>query len=209
MSSVFTRLPVYRTVECEPFCYPLPSSFHSSTITPTHTRSITNKMVALSSLTSLALLGSSTALPSLLSDLLPKRTGCGEVNVVLTGLPPNHPTVIEQGWNPTMVANALTTDGEAVIAAGYNYLSVLFGPEVDEEATLGAALKGTYWSVAVTGFGVRGANSSELTHHMESKSRQCVGSSLWYCRLIIRLCRDPADVPPKSTGRVSRIQSLA
>lgn len=128
-------------------------------------------MVAFSPVASLALFGSAAALPSLLSDLLPKLNGCGEVNVILTGLPPNHPTVIEQGWDPTMVANALKADGEAVIAAGYNYLSVLLGPEVDEEATLGAALEGTYWSVAVTGFGVRGANSSELTHHMESKSR--------------------------------------
>jgi hypothetical protein len=128
-------------------------------------------MVAFSSLASLALLGSATALPSLSSrdSYLTKRAGCGEVNIVLTGLPPNHPTVIEQGWDPAMVAAALKSDGEAVIAAGYNYLSVLLGPEVDENATLGAKLEGTYWSVAVTGFGVRGANSSELTHHLESE----------------------------------------
>jgi hypothetical protein len=176
-SSVFSHFSTYIIVEYWFLGYLLSLNFHSSTkalVYPT-----TSKMVALSSLVSLALLGSATALPSLLSNLFPRRTGCGEVNVVLTGLPPNHPTVIEQGWDPTMVANALQADGDAVIAAGYNYLSVLLGPEVDEEATLGAALTGTYWSVAVTGFGVRGANSSELTHHMESKSRYALKLFLW------------------------------
>lgn len=109
-----------------------------------------------------------TALPSLATDLISAPTGCGQVNVVLTGLPPNHPTVIEQGWDPAFVANALKVDGEAVIAAGYNYLSVLLGPEVDEKATLGKKLEGTHWHIAVTGFGVRGSNSTDLTYHMES-----------------------------------------
>lgn len=66
------------------------------------------------------------------------RTDCGKYNVLLTyvvhdmscfecelirmhsGLPPFHPLVAAQGWNTTMVNEALHRDFNAIVAAGYN-----------------------------------------------------------------------------------------
>lgn len=89
-----------------------------------------------------------------------------------------------------MVNADLKGDAVKIVKAGYNYkselpnilrikvfntpnqrskLAVYLGPEVDMAKTLGAELEGTRWAVAVTGMGVRGSNSTELTTHLESK----------------------------------------
>jgi hypothetical protein len=36
------------------------------------------------------------------------------------GLPPNHPTVIAQGYNPVLVETALRADFANILKAGYN-----------------------------------------------------------------------------------------
>ncbi|KAF2791646.1 hypothetical protein K505DRAFT_363639 [Melanomma pulvis-pyrius CBS 109.77] len=168
-------------------------------------------MVALISLVSIALIGSAAALPPALPT---KKTGCGEVNVVLTGLPPNHPTVIAQGYDPKAVDAGLKADGANVIKAGYNYMLVLLGPEVDEPATLGKKLEGTMWSVAATGFGVRGSNTTELTYHMEKTLQlfreKAPGAALAFNRSPVStleaiqrwapLSSDCADSPGKDLG---------
>ncbi|KAK4610221.1 hypothetical protein CLAFUW4_13668 [Fulvia fulva] len=59
----------------------------------------------------------------------PKPNKCGKIDAFLTGLPPNHPLVIEQGYNPTAVNNALRADQKNIIAAGYNVRYMLSGPE--------------------------------------------------------------------------------
>ncbi|EON65240.1 hypothetical protein W97_04477, partial [Coniosporium apollinis CBS 100218] len=124
-------------------------------------------MVAFSFLASLALIGSAVALPSS-EPVSGKKRGCGEVNVVLAGLPPNHPLLIARGFPPAVVNAAIRSEAAGVIAAGYNFRVVLLGPEVDVTATLGKKLKGTDWSVAVTGNGLRSDNTVEGTRHFEN-----------------------------------------
>ncbi|KIV91678.1 hypothetical protein PV10_06192 [Exophiala mesophila] len=49
-----------------------------------------------------------------------RNPGCGDVDVFFTGLPPFHPLVIEQGFDPNMVNNALRRDAAEIVEAGYN-----------------------------------------------------------------------------------------
>ena len=49
-----------------------------------------------------------------------KPNRCKKIDAFLTGLPPNHPLVIEQGYSPTAVNNALRADQKNILAAGYN-----------------------------------------------------------------------------------------
>ncbi|KAH8594316.1 hypothetical protein B0O99DRAFT_687955 [Bisporella sp. PMI_857] len=46
--------------------------------------------------------------------------GCGEVNIIFTGLPPYQPLVAEQGFNQTLVDHTLRADAAAILKAGYN-----------------------------------------------------------------------------------------
>ncbi|KAF2870513.1 hypothetical protein BDV95DRAFT_595257 [Massariosphaeria phaeospora] len=87
------------------------------------------------------------------------------------GLPPNHPTVIESGWDPAMVNTSLHADWQNIIDAGYNVRVFLLGPEEmnkpDTIARLGTELLKQDWAVAEVGFGVRGSNRTDLTIELE------------------------------------------
>lgn len=49
---------------------------------------------------------------------------CGQPNVVLTGYPPYHPLVLQQGYDPASVEADLRQDAARIRAAGYNYRSM-------------------------------------------------------------------------------------
>ncbi|KAK0654933.1 hypothetical protein B0T16DRAFT_450679 [Cercophora newfieldiana] len=55
------------------------------------------------------------------------------------GLPPSHPLIIQQGFDPALIDAALRQDAANIIKAGYNLRVSLMGPEVGIE-TLGSRL---------------------------------------------------------------------
>ncbi|KAJ9608483.1 hypothetical protein H2200_007471 [Cladophialophora chaetospira] len=118
--------------------------------------------------TALGLLGLVTiafagAIPSPAPSSLP---GCGEVNVILTGLPPNHPLVIAQGHDPSDIDKGLRADLASAIAGGYNVRMSLQGPE-EPISTLEGRMEGTDWSATMVGAGVRASVLEELTIWLE------------------------------------------
>jgi hypothetical protein len=94
-------------------------------------------------------------------------TGCGEVDVIFTGLPPSHPLVLAQGFDPALVNQLLRADAAQIAAAGYNVRVALFGPE-QPVSILSDRMKGIKWEGTGVGFGVRGSNRTDLTIHLES-----------------------------------------
>ncbi|KXT10350.1 hypothetical protein AC579_9162 [Pseudocercospora musae] len=91
-----------------------------------------------------------------LSYASPPQRQCGEVNVFLHGLPPTHPLVIQQGYDPDAVRQALVADQHTILDAGYNY-----------RAYLASRLRGIRWDAVGVGYGVRGSNSEILTRKLE------------------------------------------
>ncbi|USW50530.1 hypothetical protein Slin15195_G038490 [Septoria linicola] len=90
------------------------------------------------------------------------KNRCGKTDVFFTGLPPYHPLVIAQGYDPAKVEAALKADGANIRKAGYNLRTVLLGPEVPI-SKLRERMKGITWEGTGVGFGERGSNSLELT----------------------------------------------
>ncbi|KAK5058650.1 hypothetical protein LTR84_010914 [Exophiala bonariae] len=62
-------------------------------------------------------------------DRLP---GCGEVNVLLTGLPPYHPLVIQQGHDPNGTEIGLRESQKMAVDAGYNVRCEFYGNRFPE-----------------------------------------------------------------------------
>ncbi|RDI77212.1 hypothetical protein Vi05172_g12772 [Venturia inaequalis] len=121
-------------------------------------------MVQLLSILSMGLISSATAiaLPSAAGDL----SACGNTNIIFTGLPPYHPLVISQGFDPKMVDQNLKADAKAIVAAGYNLKTVFMGPDQDI-SVFSKFLDGTQWQGAGVGFGIRGSRVPELTVRLE------------------------------------------
>ncbi|KAK0633862.1 hypothetical protein B0T14DRAFT_561404 [Immersiella caudata] len=86
---------------------------------------------------------------------------CGEVNIFFTGLPPAHPLVIQQGFDPAMVDAYIRADAAKIIKAGYNLRFSLMGPEMGVK-TLGDRLDGIRWHGVGVGNGERSATLDEL-----------------------------------------------
>ncbi|KAK4935069.1 hypothetical protein LTR10_023801 [Elasticomyces elasticus] len=91
-----------------------------------------------------------------------KAPGCGELNMIVAGLPPYHPLVTGQGFNATAVNAALRADAVNITKAGYNLRVVLFGPE-QNISVLDNQMNGINWDGTGIGYGVRGSNLENLT----------------------------------------------
>ncbi|KIX09399.1 uncharacterized protein Z518_00478 [Rhinocladiella mackenziei CBS 650.93] len=92
--------------------------------------------------------------------------GCGEVDIIFTGLPPYHPLVIEQGFDPAVVDAALRGDAANILNAGYNLRVVLMGPE-QPVSVLASQVQGIHWDGTGVGYGVRGSRLENLTVRLE------------------------------------------
>ncbi|KAK5467342.1 hypothetical protein LTS15_000314 [Exophiala xenobiotica] len=145
-------------------------------------------MVALKSLLALGLAASLTmAAPS-----WPPKPSCGDLDIIFTGLPPYHPLVTAQGFDPAAVDAALRGDAAEVVKAGYNlrgslwtghgfqlrfldlaFLAtvtdthhnvavVLMGPE-QPLSVLSGQMDGINWDGTGVGYGVRGSSLENLT----------------------------------------------
>ncbi|TID23795.1 hypothetical protein E2P81_ATG03359 [Venturia nashicola] len=121
-------------------------------------------MVHFISLLCLCLVSSATAvaLPATTKDM----SACGNTNIIFTGLPPYHPMVKSQGWDPKMVDENLKADAKAIVAAGYNLRTVFMGPDQDI-SVFSKYLEGTQWQGAGIGYGIRGTKIPELTVRLE------------------------------------------
>ncbi|EME44778.1 hypothetical protein DOTSEDRAFT_72280 [Dothistroma septosporum NZE10] len=127
-------------------------------------------MVAVTTLLAIGLASLASAVPAPESYSAPPsydpKPKCRQVNAFLSGLPPNHPLVIEQGYSPAAVNDALRADFKNILAAGYNIRFVLSGPEKGQDI-IANRLKGTNWDGTGVGFGVRGSNYEVLTADFE------------------------------------------
>lgn len=110
------------------------------------------------------------------------------LNFASRGLPPFHPLVLEQGFDPNMVDNALRRDAAEIVEAGYNLrgesrtwrnaisadayliIVVLAGPEQDV-GIYADRLKGRKWQGTGVGYGVRGTRLPDLTIRLEGPYR--------------------------------------
>lgn len=104
-----------------------------------------------------------------------------------SGLPPSHPLVAQQGFDPELVEASIRRDAEEIVAAGYNLrgatysirqswvttantaVVVLMGPDQGIEV-LEQQMRGVRWDGTGVGYGVRGARLPELTVRFEGKS---------------------------------------
>ncbi|EXJ63244.1 hypothetical protein A1O7_03691 [Cladophialophora yegresii CBS 114405] len=92
-----------------------------------------------------------------------KLPGCGELDIIFTGLPPYHPLVIQQGFNASAVDAGLRHDAADIVKAGYNLRGVvLMGPEQDINV-LAKQTNGVRWDGTGIGYGVRGSHLEDLT----------------------------------------------
>lgn len=98
----------------------------------------------------------------------PNKVNCGAINIVAIGLPWNHPLVTQEGFDPTIVEAALREDHNAIVDAGYNVKTLLFGPEEDSNEILSHHMAGVNWAATGVGYDVRGGNSEEITVHFEN-----------------------------------------
>nr|KAK5442249.1 hypothetical protein LTR18_006102 [Exophiala xenobiotica] len=115
-------------------------------------------MVILKSLLSLGLAASLTmAAPS-----WPPKPGCGDLDIIFTGLPPYHPLVTAQGFDSAAVDAALRGDAADIVKAGYNLRVVLMGPE-QPLSVLSGQMDGINWDGTGVGYGVRGSRLVNLT----------------------------------------------
>ncbi|CAG8954754.1 hypothetical protein HYFRA_00004679 [Hymenoscyphus fraxineus] len=92
----------------------------------------------------------------------PMEAGCGELNVIATGIPPFHPIVTQLGFDPKVVDAALRADAANITKLGYNLKVVLMGPEQDL-GVLKNKINGTQWQATGVGFGIRGAPREDTT----------------------------------------------
>ncbi|KAL4727071.1 hypothetical protein ACLX1H_005971 [Fusarium chlamydosporum] len=88
--------------------------------------------------------------------------GCGEVNVIYTGLPGQHKYVKDQGYDPDWTEKQIADHVREMREAGYNVRGVWRGPEING-SELAEHVQGVNWHAAGVGFGVRGSNISEIT----------------------------------------------
>ena len=137
-------------------------------------------MLRIDSLFSLALLTTAIAAPHPGPPQSSKPTGCGEVDIIFTGLPPYHPLVTSQGFDPAVVDAALRADAARIVASGYNLRVVLVGPE-QPVSVLEDQMRGVKWDGTGVGYGVRGSRREDLTIRLEE---------------IIQLYRDEARWAP-------------
>ncbi|KAK3989401.1 hypothetical protein QBC44DRAFT_370142 [Cladorrhinum sp. PSN332] len=91
---------------------------------------------------------------------------CGVASFVLTGIPPRHPLVTKEGFDPDVVDQALRADLDTITQAGYNVRIVLFGPE-EPLSTLAKNMNDLKWDGAGVGYGVRAASDDEMTIRFE------------------------------------------
>ncbi|KAM0237321.1 hypothetical protein ACHAPO_004668 [Fusarium lateritium] len=92
--------------------------------------------------------------------------GCGEVNVVYTGLPGRHKYVKEQGADPILTEKQIADHMREMREAGYNVRGIWRGPEING-SQFAENVQGVDWHAAGVGFGIRGSNISELTGLLE------------------------------------------
>ncbi|KEF54634.1 uncharacterized protein A1O9_09076 [Exophiala aquamarina CBS 119918] len=92
--------------------------------------------------------------------------GCGEVNVILTGLPPYHPLVIAQGHDPNGTDASLRESAAMAIEAGYNVRFSFMGPE-KPLSLLEDRMEGIDWAGTGVGMGIRGSGIPELVVRLE------------------------------------------
>ncbi|KAK4169845.1 hypothetical protein QBC43DRAFT_250609 [Cladorrhinum sp. PSN259] len=96
-----------------------------------------------------------------------KPVACGSTTFVFTGLPPNHPLVTKEGFDPAVIDKALHADQDAMTAAGYNVRIVLFGPE-EPVSTLDYHMRDIQnWDGTGVGYGVRVAHDDQMTIRFE------------------------------------------
>ncbi|CAH0038751.1 unnamed protein product [Clonostachys solani] len=96
----------------------------------------------------------------------PENPGCGDINVLYTGLPAYHPYVVEQGWDPSMVDASIRSDTQNLINAGYNTRIVLMGPEEDI-SQMEARFKDVEFHVTGIGYGMRPSKIPEVITRFE------------------------------------------
>ncbi|CAG8974903.1 hypothetical protein HYALB_00006687 [Hymenoscyphus albidus] len=92
----------------------------------------------------------------------PMEAGCGELNIIATGLPPFHPIVTQLSFDPKVVEAAIRADAANITKLGYNLKVVLMGPEQDLDV-LRTKIGGTQWQATGVGFGMRGAPREDTT----------------------------------------------
>ncbi|KAI0592887.1 hypothetical protein F4775DRAFT_580291 [Biscogniauxia sp. FL1348] len=97
---------------------------------------------------------------------LPLTRGCGEVNVIYTGLPGTHRLVDAQGWDKVYVDRQIKKAHKEMIDAGYNVKSVHLGPEQDIRI-LAMEMNDTQWDITGIGFGLRGSIIGEIIARFE------------------------------------------
>ncbi|KAL6248735.1 hypothetical protein RBB50_003797 [Rhinocladiella similis] len=90
------------------------------------------------------------------------KPSCGDLDIIFTGLPPYHPLVTAQGFDPAVVDAALRGDAANIVKAGYNVRVVLMGPE-QPLSVLSSQMDGIRWDGTGIGYGVRGSRLQNLT----------------------------------------------
>ncbi|KAI5918515.1 hypothetical protein F4810DRAFT_570681 [Camillea tinctor] len=173
-------------------------------------------MASLKSILSTFLMANGTSSPA---KHLPLARGCGEVNVLYTGLPGTHNLVAAQGWDVEQVDRKIRKGHQDMINAGYNVRTVLFGPEQNID-DLAREMDGINWGITGVGFGVRGSTLEELivefedilmTFRQKALDSPTVfnynpDSFLWSIQRRAPLSSDCAGSPGKNLGYVEICQ---
>ncbi|KAI6770727.1 hypothetical protein HG531_009582 [Fusarium graminearum] len=142
--------------------------------------------------------------------------GCGEVNVVYTGLPGRHKYVKEQGGDPDVTEKNIEDYTREMREAGYNVRGIWRGPEI-EGSEFAENVKGVDWHAAGVGFGVRGSNMTDLTglfeenlaiYREEAPDAKFVfnynpRSFLWSVKRYFPISTDCKDHPGKDLGFIT------
>ncbi|KAK0658293.1 hypothetical protein QBC41DRAFT_287735 [Cercophora samala] len=97
----------------------------------------------------------------------PRPVQCGEVNLLLVGIPPYHPIVKSAGFDPKMIEAILANDTNLLVASGYNVRMVLFGPEQPLSILEEQMADVDCWEGTGVGFGERGTTDEALTARFE------------------------------------------
>ncbi|KAK0748485.1 hypothetical protein B0T21DRAFT_277736 [Apiosordaria backusii] len=97
----------------------------------------------------------------------PQPVPCGEVNLLLVGIPPYHPLVKAGGFDPRMIEAILTNDTDLLVASGYNVRMLLFGPEQPLSVLQEQMADVSCWHGTGVGFGERGTTDEALTVRFE------------------------------------------
>ncbi|KAK4179975.1 hypothetical protein QBC36DRAFT_359131 [Triangularia setosa] len=97
----------------------------------------------------------------------PRPVSCGEVNLLLVGIPPYHPIVKAGGFDPKMIGAILANDTNLLVASGYNVRMLLFGPEQPLSLLQEQMADVECWEGTGVGFGERGTTDEALTVRFE------------------------------------------